>query len=88
MVSPFQIGFILGRSIRDNIVVAQEMLHSMYIARGKQGYFVIKVDLAKAYDMVNWNFVRQVLIEIDILVNLIQVTVKSIEIVKTTVLLK
>lgn len=48
-MSPFQIGFILGRSIQDNIIVTQETLHNMYIARDKQGYFVIKVDLAKAY---------------------------------------
>lgn len=35
VVSPFQSGFIPGRRIQDNIVVAQEMMHSMHKVRGK-----------------------------------------------------
>jgi hypothetical protein len=52
IVPPFQTGFVLGRSIHEHIVVAQELLHSMNHMIGKTGYFAIKVDLAKAYDML------------------------------------
>ncbi|MCH86446.1 hypothetical protein A2U01_0007303, partial [Trifolium medium] len=50
LVSPFQTGFVPGRNIHENIIVAKEMIHSMHMARGRKGYFAIKVDLSKAYD--------------------------------------
>lgn len=48
--SHFQMGFIPTGSIHENVVVAQELVHSMHKMRGKVGYFAIKVDLAKVYD--------------------------------------
>ncbi|PNX94787.1 hypothetical protein L195_g017967 [Trifolium pratense] len=53
VVSPFQTGFVPGRNITENIVIAQEMLHSMTKMRSRVGFFVIKVDLSKAYDRLN-----------------------------------
>lgn len=52
IISPFQTGFVLTRSIHENIVVAWEMVHSMHRMRGKTGLFAVKVDLVKAYDRV------------------------------------
>lgn len=49
IISPYQTRFIPTRSIHENIIVAQEILHSMRKMRSKNGFFVIKVDLAKAY---------------------------------------
>lgn len=49
IISPYQTGFIPGRSIHENVVVAQEMIHSLNRMKGKTGYFAIKVDLYKAY---------------------------------------
>lgn len=46
----------LKMSIHENIVVAHEVLHNMHKLKGKHGYFAIKVDLAKAYDTLSWNF--------------------------------
>jgi hypothetical protein len=54
MVSPIQTGFVPGRNITENIVIAQEMLHSMTKMRSRIGFFVIKVDLSKAYDRLSW----------------------------------
>lgn len=45
LVSPFQIGFMLGQDIHKNIIVAQELVHSMNKMKGKKCFFVIKVDL-------------------------------------------
>jgi hypothetical protein len=36
--------------IRENIIVAQEMTHSMVKIKGIRCYFAIKVYLSKAYD--------------------------------------
>lgn len=45
--------FIPNRNIHENIVVAQEILHSMNKLKSKNEFFAIKVDLAKAYDKMN-----------------------------------
>lgn len=50
VMSPNQTGFIHNRNIHENIVVAQELLHSMNKLKGNKEFFAIKVDLAKAYD--------------------------------------
>ncbi|KAL8151999.1 hypothetical protein V2J09_021807 [Rumex salicifolius] len=42
--------FIPDRSITDNIVLAQEIVHSMKGKKGRKGWFLLKLDLAKAYD--------------------------------------
>ncbi|KAK2661738.1 hypothetical protein Ddye_000312 [Dipteronia dyeriana] len=66
LVSPNQVAFVPGRQIQDNFVIAQEVLHKFKTTRGKLGYIVWKIDLAKAYDKLQWNFIKQVLKEIDI----------------------
>lgn len=78
IISLYQTGFISDRSIQDNIVVAQETVHRMNRCRGKSGYFVMKVDLAKAYDMMNQSFASKVLMEIGIPNKLRQVIMNSI----------
>jgi hypothetical protein len=82
VVSPHQTGFIPGRSIHENIVVAKEMVHSMNKMKGRKGYFAIKVDLSKAYDKLSWEFIWRTLSEIKLpecLVNLIMHAVTSVE---------
>lgn len=56
-----QASFIPVRSTADNITAAQEVLHSLQRRKGTNGGFALKVDLEKAYDRVDWNFLREVL---------------------------
>lgn len=48
LVSPCQSGFVSGRRIQENIVVAHEIVHTITRKRGKLGYFAINIDLSKA----------------------------------------
>jgi hypothetical protein len=85
LISPYQTGFIQGRCIHENIVVAQEMIHSMNRTTGKVGYFVIKVDLTKAYDMLDWCFVMKVLNEIKLPDSIINIIYHAVTSVRTNV---
>ncbi|KAL0294579.1 UNVERIFIED_CONTAM: hypothetical protein Sradi_6880600 [Sesamum radiatum] len=60
LISPSQNAFILGRSIGDNILLVQE-LFSGYNQRHLPPRCALKVDLWKAYDTVEWDFLRAVL---------------------------
>ncbi|GJY21319.1 ribonuclease H [Tanacetum coccineum] len=66
MISPTQGAFVPGRQITDNIVVVQEVLHYMRKKQGRKGYMAIKIDLAKAYDRLQWEFIRDTLFEMKI----------------------
>ena len=52
-----QCGFIRGRCGSNNIIIAQKVIHKMRYAKDKKGFMAIKIDLEKAYDHLDWNFV-------------------------------
>lgn len=64
LVSPCQCNFIPHRQSGDNIVIAQEVIHSMKNRKGAVGWMAIKIDLEKAYDRLNWGFIRDTLQDI------------------------
>ncbi|CAH9135001.1 unnamed protein product, partial [Cuscuta epithymum] len=62
MISHNQSAFVPGRSIVDNIMIAFEAHH--YLKRKRQGidgYIALKLDMSKAYDRIEWNFLEAVL---------------------------
>eukprot|EP00253_Pinus_taeda_P007926 PITA_07926 len=59
IISPEQTGFVEGRQILDGLVVAQEMIHSL--SQEKRKGMMIKLDLSKAYDRLNWKYLCAVL---------------------------
>lgn len=44
--------FVSGYQAIDNIVIAQELFHSLQDNKSKKGGMVVKVDLENAYDYV------------------------------------
>ena len=61
LISPTQTAFVSGRRWTDNVIVAQELVYNLEKKRGKIGFIVIKLDLEKAYDRLEWSFVRSML---------------------------
>ena len=61
-ISDEQFGFLENRQITDAIAIAQETIHSIKLKNKKA--LVLKLDLIKAYDRVDWNFLRCILIQI------------------------
>lgn len=50
LISPNQASFIPGRQSVDNVIICQEILHTMSQKKGKKRARVIKLDLENAYD--------------------------------------
>ncbi|KAL9687380.1 hypothetical protein QQ045_031781 [Rhodiola kirilowii] len=64
VISPFQSAFIKGRIITDNFIVAHELAHFMKSIRDdKRFYASLKVDMSNAYDRVEWEFLKKLLLK-------------------------
>lgn len=61
LIFPFQAPFVPRRTIQDNAIIGQEVLHTMKAKRGRKGLVAIKLDIEKAFDRMEWNFLLKVL---------------------------
>ena len=62
VISEAQSAFVPNCLIMDNTTVAYELLHRMRNKRrGKVGQMVVKLDVSKVYDRVEWGFLRGIM---------------------------
>ncbi|XP_039002736.1 uncharacterized protein LOC120129249 [Hibiscus syriacus] len=85
-ISENQTSFVPECSIMDNVIIAQEVIHSMRLKKGKVGFMAIKIDLEKAYDRLEWLFVEDTLRELHIPKNLRRLIMRCVSSVSTHVL--
>ncbi|KAL9674087.1 hypothetical protein QQ045_030357 [Rhodiola kirilowii] len=65
VISPMQCAFIKNRLLTDNILIAQEVTHYVHsISKQKQVYGLLKLDMAKAYDKIEWDFLELILLQL------------------------
>ncbi|GAU37233.1 hypothetical protein TSUD_375350 [Trifolium subterraneum] len=61
-VSQEQSAFVEGRSILDNALICTEVIHALKRkTKGRRGELTLKIDISKAYDKVDWVFLRGVM---------------------------
>jgi len=58
LISPLQSSFIPGRGTTDNSIPAQKVVHFIHHSHAKKGSIAFKIDLEKAYDRLNWDFLE------------------------------
>ena len=81
VISENQCAFIPGRQIMDNTIVGFECLHRIKRRKMKYGSMAIKLDMSTTYDIVEWCFLRKMLIKSGFFykwVNLIMKCVSSV----------
>ncbi|KAL8103570.1 hypothetical protein AgCh_027952 [Apium graveolens] len=64
IISDKQSAFIEGRLLTDNALIAFEVNHYMKRrTQGKTGLAGMKIDISKAYDRLEWNFMENILLK-------------------------
>ncbi|GAA0149649.1 hypothetical protein LIER_36963 [Lithospermum erythrorhizon] len=62
LISPFQNGFVHDRGIQDNIIMVQELTHTIRTSKSKKdGMAVVKIDMSNAFDRIKWDFLLKLL---------------------------
>lgn len=65
IISTTQSAFIPGRLITDNVLVAYDLNHFLKNKReGKDGHFSLKLDMSKAYDRIEGNYLKAMMIRL------------------------
>ncbi|XP_074301569.1 uncharacterized protein LOC141632969 [Silene latifolia] len=59
IIHPFQGAFTPNRFIQDNILLAHDIFNSFKRKKGNGGWIAIKLDMEKAYDRLEWNFIEE-----------------------------
>lgn len=58
-ISENQAAFVPGRSINDNVLITFEIIHHMKrMNKGQEGNVALKLDVIKAYDRVDWVYLK------------------------------
>ncbi|KAI0511115.1 hypothetical protein KFK09_011738 [Dendrobium nobile] len=60
IISLNQTGFVKGRSISDNVLLAQKLVHDIN-NKITGGNIIFKLDITKAYDNLDWSFLYKVM---------------------------
>jgi len=63
-ISDNQSAFVPGRSILDNAMAAIEIVHYMKTkSKGNKYDAALKLDISKAYDCIDWDYLRDIMIK-------------------------
>ncbi|KAJ1695019.1 hypothetical protein LUZ63_011717 [Rhynchospora breviuscula] len=69
--------FIKGRSITDNVIMVKEALHSFNKKTFKQKSFLLKADVSKAFDKLNWHFLAKAMRHLNVPAKFISIMMSS-----------
>lgn len=62
IIGPCQTSFLKNRQAIDNAIIVQEIISKFRKTKEKIGNSIMKIDLEKAFDKLEWSFIRNTLI--------------------------
>ena len=88
IISEFQAAFVPGRQISDNILVAHELISALSSKHDcSQQYLAVKTDISKAYDRVEWSFLKATMFQLGFDPQWIELTMECVQTVSYSVLI-
>lgn len=86
LISINQTAFLKGRNIADNTILIKEILHSFQSPTYRYESFLLKADLAKAFDTVSWSFVLSAMEQMNIPPKIVELVKNCMSASKVTIL--
>lgn len=86
LISSMQAAYLEGRRASDNVIITQELIYSFRKRKDKDGYMVVKIDLEKAYDRLEWSFIKMVLVHFGFPENIIKLIISCVSTALTSLL--
>lgn len=62
LINPLQRSFVPGRSIEENVILIKELAHIFHKAKRAKNIMALKINLMKAFDILEWGFIHDTLV--------------------------
>ncbi|VFQ90709.1 unnamed protein product [Cuscuta campestris] len=85
LIDPAQGAFVQGRSLVDNLLLAQHLIRDYAIKRSTPSC-MIKLDISKAYDTVSWSFLEEVMLGLGFPVTFISFVMECVTSVSSSIM--